>query len=134
MARVDDKSNRSQLCVCRRHLRILQLFRNTPQIDTNGSRFGRGKRNSRTKCHVYLFKGQFSFSDGTPTPDRRPHEQPRREVAHKPAPARHAEPVKAPPPPPPPAQTVIIEEHHDANPIAVLGCALLGGIIGAIAG
>ena len=35
------------------------------QIDTNGSRFGRGKRNSRTKSHVYLFKGMFSFSDGT---------------------------------------------------------------------
>ena len=31
------------------------------------------------------------------------------------------------------AQTVIIEKHHE-NPIAVLGCALLGSIIGAIAG
>ena len=37
------------------------------QIDTNGSRFGRGKRNSRTKCHVYLFKGKFSFSDNNKT-------------------------------------------------------------------
>ena len=35
------------------------------QIDTNGSRFGRGKRNLRTKSHVYLFKGMFSFSDGS---------------------------------------------------------------------
>lgn len=64
----------------------------------------------------------------------RPHEEPRREVVHKPAPVHHVAPVKAPPPPPPPAQTVIVEEHHDADPIVALGCALIGGIIGAIAG
>lgn len=62
------------------------------------------------------------------------HEEPRREVVHKPAPVHHVAPVKAPPPPPPPAQTVIVEEHHDADPIVALGCALIGGIIGAIAG
>ena len=64
----------------------------------------------------------------------RPHEEPRREVVHKPAPVHHVAPVKAPPPPPPPAQTVIVEERHDADPIVALGCALIGGIIGAIAG
>ena len=64
----------------------------------------------------------------------RPHEEPRREVVHKPAPVHHVAPVKAPPPPPPPAQTAIVEERHDADPIVALGCALIGGIIGAIAG
>ena len=40
------------------------------EVHTNGSRFGRGKRNSRTKSHVYLFKGMFSFSDGSFTKTR----------------------------------------------------------------
>lgn len=57
-----------------------------------------------------------------------------------PAPVVCVQPAPPPPAPvvcvqpPPPARTVIIEEHHDTNPLAVLGCAIVGGIIGAIAG
>ena len=61
--------------------------------------------------------------------DARPHEEPRHEIVRN-KPAHRVETVKAPPP----ARTVIVEEHHDTNPIVALGCALVGGIVGAIAG
>ena len=52
--------------------------------------------------------------------------------AHHPAPVRHPAPPPPPPPPPPP-RVVHVEHHHEANGWAVLGAAVIGGIVGAIA-
>ena len=54
------------------------------------------------------------------------------EVAHHGAPAHHPAPVRHPAPPPPP-HVVHVEHHHEANGWAVLGAAVIGGIVGAIA-
>ena len=57
------------------------------------------------------------------------------EVAHRgaPAPAHHPAPVRHPAPPPPaPRHEVIHVEHHEAIGLAVLGGAIVGGIVGAL--
>ena len=63
---------------------------------------------------------------GTKAPNHRePH------VAHHPAPAHHNRPHT--PPPPAHRKTIHVEHHHEANGWAVLGAAVIGGIVGAIA-
>ena len=57
------------------------------------------------------------------------HHEP--QVAHHPAPAHHNRPHT--PPPPAHRKTIHVEHHHEANGWAVLGAAVIGGIIGAIA-
>ena len=52
---------------------------------------------------------------------------------HHPAPVRHPAPPPPPPPPPPPRHGVVHVEHHEANGWAVLGAAVIGGIVGALA-
>lgn len=55
-------------------------------------------------------------------------------VAHHPAPAHRPAPARHPAPPPPQRrETIHVEHHHEANGWAVLGAAVIGGIVGAIA-
>ena len=65
-----------------------------------------------------------------------------RNVAHHHAPVHHAPVHHAPvlrhhapllPPPPPPRPVVVHHHHAEANGWAVLGAALVGGIVGALA-
>ena len=56
------------------------------------------------------------------------HHEP--QVAHHPAPAHHNRPHM---PPPPHHEVVHVEHHQETNGWAVLGAAVIGGIVGAIA-
>ncbi len=62
---------------------------------------------------------------------RAPHVAPAHHVVHVHHPAPPPRPCPPPPPPPPP---VIVHhvEHHEATGWAVLGAAVIGGIVGAL--